>query len=175
MGRARGGAEPGSNRPQSHWDPRWNRARLGQSRAGAPRAESGERDRLGTKPRAGPPTPPGLSGLLGRASGGAQRAGWAFLSTCVARNCRVPRGQRVRAGRTVAGGVSQVGREPGAGGRRGHSPGPREGTVPVVVPLPQPSGRYGALPSGETPVSGSSAGTDPAGRTWSTQVVAVSE
>ncbi|CAN8203635.1 unnamed protein product [Coccothraustes coccothraustes] len=37
------------------------------------------------------------------ASDGAQRAGWAFLSTCVARNCRVPRGRRVRAGRTVAG------------------------------------------------------------------------
>lgn len=85
----------------------------------------GERE---TRP-AGDEVPGGAPGPL-RASGGAQRAGWAFLSTCVARNCRVPRGQRVRAGRTVAGGRGQPGGAV-AGGRRGHSPGPREGKVSV--------------------------------------------
>lgn len=61
---------------------------------------------------------------------------------------------------------------------RGDGEAPGKGRAPwgrVVMPLPQPSGRYGALPPGERPVSGSSAGTGSAGRTWCSQGVAVSE
>lgn len=61
LGRARGRAEPGPNRPQSHWDPGRSRARPGQSRVGAPGAGSGEGDRLGTEPGpGGAPRAPGL-------------------------------------------------------------------------------------------------------------------
>lgn len=73
----------------------------------------------GTRP-AGDEAPSGGPWAPGplRASGDAQRAGWTFLSACVARNCRVPRGQRLRAGRTVGGGR-------GSGCRRAARPQPR--------------------------------------------------
>lgn len=175
MGRARGGAEPGQNRPQSHWDPWWSRARPGQSRAGAPGAGSGKRDRLGTKSRAGPPTPPGLCGLRAapREQGGPfcprvwpgivellEGSGLGRVAPWPERGSAGWGGGRVREGGEAT--------APALG--KGRSPWGR-----AVVPLPRASGHYGALPAGERPVSGSSAGTGSAGRTWVTQSVAVSE
>lgn len=53
--------------------------------------------------------------------------------------------------------------------------GPREGTVSVGKGGDASASVVGALPSGERAVSESSAGTESAGRTWSSQGVAVSE
>lgn len=170
MGRARGGAEPGQNRPQSHWDPWWSRARPGQSRAGAPGAGRGKRDRLGTKSRAGPPGLCGLRAVPSEQGGPFCPRVWRgiveFLEDSgFGRVAPWPGAGVSRGGRLREGGEATA---PALG--KGRSPWGR-----VVMPLPQLSGHYGALPPGERPVSGSSAGTGLAGRTWFTQGVAVSE